>query len=123
MNNTEYSPELYFQVGKMQLNTALNLLSEHRKNGLPKWVDNYLCNSLDIAIRYLKSDQNDMIKDGVRDIFYVIRILDMFDDKSYLEEDCSVYTDLEEYIKTREIKSIYNKRARLDASPTLLKII
>jgi len=106
----KYPPEFYFELGKMQLNTALNLLSEHRKNGLPKWVDNYLCNSLDIAIRYLKSDQNDMIEDGVRDIFYVIRILDMFDDKSCLEEDSSVYTDLDEYIKTREIKSIYNKK-------------
>lgn len=112
MKKKKYSPEFYFELGRTQLDTALKLLSEQRGKGLPKWLDNYLCASLDIAILYLQSYRDDTIEDGARDILNVIRILEIFDDKSSWEEDCFVYADLDEYIKTREIKSIYNKKGQ-----------
>lgn len=110
MKKKKHSPEFYFELGMMQLDTALKLLSEQRGKDLPKWLDNYLCASLDIAILYLQSYRADTIEDGVRDILNVIRILEIFNDKKSWEDGCFVFADLDKYIKTREIKSIYNKK-------------
>jgi len=101
----KYSSEFYFELGRTQLDTALKLLSEQRGKGLPKWLDNYLCASLDIAILYLQSYRDNAIEEGANDILNVCRILEIFADKSSWAEDCFVFADLDEYIKTREIKS------------------
>ena len=109
MKKKKNYPEFCFRLGTSQLDTALNLLSEQRGKGLPKWLDNYLCASLDTAILSLQNHRDNVIEEGANDILNVVRILEVFDDKSTWEGGCFVYASLDEYIKTGEIKSNYNK--------------
>lgn len=110
MKKKKYPPELYFELGKAQLNTALKLMSEQKDRGLPKWVEKYLRHKLNFAVRFLGDDCADKVEDGVKVALYVLDILEIFESKEYWEDRSFTSADLDEYIKTREIKSIYNKK-------------
>ena len=112
MKKKKYPPEFYFELGKAQLNTALKLLFEQKDRGLPKWVEKYLRRKLNFAVRFLGDDCADKVEDGAKVAFYVLDILEMFESKEYWEERSFTSADLDEYIKTREIKSIYNKKSK-----------
>lgn len=111
MQNKQHTAEFYFSFGKVQLDTAIKLLFEMREKGLPKWVDSYACLRLDRAVRFLQDDKIDMIEDGVDQACYVIKILEMFDGRGRWGKICSNYFDLNEYLKTRELKSIHNGKS------------
>lgn len=111
MQNKQYTAEFYFSFGKVQLDTAIKLLFDMREKGLPKWVDSYVCVWLDRAVRFLQDDKINMIKDGVDQACYVIKILEMFNGCERWGRISNNFFDLNEYLKTSELKSIYNEKS------------
>ena len=107
-NNDELGAEHYIKFGKMQLDIVLKRLLNQRKD-LPEWVNKYLYVQLDRAVRHFEDKDVSMIEIGSFRVFSVMNILDMFDGKCFLDEYGHTH-DLDRYIKTREIKSIYNKK-------------
>jgi hypothetical protein len=89
-----------------QLDVAIRDLHEIRANPeFPEWVDNWVCDKLDCALRFIKSSKGknsckSMAYDAYKEVTNALLVLDLFSCKN-LYKGKSDISNLEEYIKSK----------------------